>query len=545
MFNKLLQYVLQRIKSCKWDENERISIAVVGIPSSGKSYLLLDTIYSLRNMGFQFNNLTRDCVQYKGFASYAANTQNTGRMTQTEIYACRPMDNIYGATIEKDGAKFDVDFVDIPGEVFSNTQKAGGQTSLSVFTTFFKELSNSKGKLFCVTEWKNPAGLTQLIVEPAFMNANRKIEQDAYKKTTAPDSNFTEFRKMTFQAWSQNFGWLNQHGYVENTVKKRTISGKELMKNLFQYHPDTVMWSLSETIQNLCPGLGVNDTQFRNNFMESFYFLYYCSKATDIVLCDKLLEPEPRQGGGAVLPNNSQYLSYNTLTQQLGAFLGGIKANVYLAFRGVDFMLQAKEGSYQKLIEGMKEQGYTDDKVRNAVYSIFAYSLWNSVNNNTISQTELGEYLGMENLPSGMDLTSINRTFVDHSCLTQSVQALIGLIQAHVGAGPANTFRQLLNISYNYGGANPSVPLRDMPPHVFFTCTPVIADFNVYKNDRQSNNQRFIRDGIEGPMKYFDTAGSHFCFGTYQLCLDILKHHGFSIAGMAEYGELLNLCMNP
>ena len=104
-----------------------------------------------------------------------------------------------------------------------------------------------------------------------------------------------------------------------------------------------------------------------------------------------------------------------------------------------------------------------------------------------------------------------------------------------------DAFRQLLHASYGYEGPNPTDPMQMMPPHTYFTCTPVTADFEVYVNDPKSENKRFIHpENCSGPAKYFDTAGSNFCFGTYQLCVDILSQHGVDVHDWSEFGELIN-----
>ena len=86
--------------------------------------------------------------------------------------------------------------------------------------------------------------------------------------------------------------------------------------------------------------------------------------------------------------------------------------------------------------------------------------------------------------------------------------------------------------------------MRRMPPHIYFTCTPITQEFEIYVNDPENANQRFVNNNETGTMKYFDTAGSHFCFGTYQLCLDMLAQHGENIVDDYNLNNLLNRMIN-
>lgn len=540
-----------------WPKSKkRMSIAVVGIPASGKSYLLSDIVTSFQNMGLSMETLTRNGVTYESFNQYKANITKSGKVAQTELYALRPTENIFGAILSDASTKFEADFADIPGEVFSGDIREE-HTRMDVYLKYSQKLQDDNASNFYVTEWKNDGGQVLKIVEPIF-NGDREKKHNAKKQMT-PGFNIELFRmnrKNKFQNWENTFSWLLSSGYTEKTGSREKVSGKKIMKNFQQYQPDTLMYSLAEKLTDICPNLNITTTTFINVFMEPFYFLHYCMNATDIVICDKLLVPQ------GVSTEDQALISYNILVQNLSEFVKGKdKAKVYLAFRGVDFMLQEKCEHYKNLCHKLRMAGYKDDAILNIVYSLFAYIMWSRVSPeiNSIPANELDQFIGLtkQKVFSGIDIKDLEKKFIDYNCgsgyaSSQTVEgqdeisALLDIINPHIGANMGNMFRNLLNVAYGYKGADATQPMRMMPPHVYFTCTPVTAEFDIYKNDPASSYQRFIHEQRGGAMRYFDTAGSHFCFGTYQLCLDILSQHGVDIIDLSDIGELLNIsqCTN-
>ncbi len=532
--------------------NKKISIAVVGIRASGKSYLLSDIITSFGNLGY--NRRDSESGQYASFGNYKAKTRVDGKLSQTEMYACRPGENIYGAVYDGHGAKLDVDFVDIPGEVFNGERSVNGNTFLTVFTTYRNALERLTKKLFTVTVWKNEGGLTQLIVEPFLktLTEERRKELETCRQGNKDfdKETFKTNRLNAFQGWSDIYSWLRADGYKEcSSVMerisgngKKTINGKTLLKNFFSYQPDSLMCSLAEVVDLISPGLGIKRGDFENGRnKEAFYFLYYCSKATDIVICDKLFVPG--DNGGFNLDTDDNYRKYATITNELHSFIKTEKVNVYLAFRGVDYLLRAQKSHYVNLITFLKEEKSSTDKIRNTAYSIFAYLLWHHIDAGNVAKDDEA-FRALIGYPQGnLEKDRAAGLFIDLALREENDNEidLRQIIPQHVGTGSGEAFRQLLLASYGYNGADKNEPMQTMPPHTYFTCTPVTADFEVYVNDPKSGKLRFIHPGNAlGPSKYFDTAGSNFCFGTYQLCLDILSQHDVDIDDWSVFGELIN-----
>lgn len=83
---------------------------------------------------------------------------------------------------------------------------------------------------------------------------------------------------------------------------------------------------------------------------------------------------------------------------------------------------------------------------------------------------------------------------------------------------------------------------KRLPPHVYFTATPIDAAFRVYKNDEVDVTRFYWEDG--GRMKVFTQEVNsgreqHLCLGSYQLLTDILWQNGISSDGLRQRGEHL------
>ena len=110
-------------------------------------------------------------------------------------------------------------------------------------------------------------------------------------------------------------------------------------------------------------------------------------------------------------------------------------------------------------------------------------------------------------------------------------------ILARIGGDNAHGFRSLLQAS--------SIKITrwnmhdTLPPHVFFTATPIDDNFNFYVND-PVNATRFIyqsetdcnNDNITNFAFHIEIAkqrAQHLCFGTLQLIHDIMNNNGINI----------------
>lgn len=548
-----------------FSSNEEITLAVVGLPSSGKSYLLSDIITSFRRMGYSDYPLERQDISYKQFGAFKAKISSSGIVSKTEVYALRPDENIYGAKLvnKRINKTIELTFADIPGELFSKEpikeDSKHKYTFLDVYSEYLNRLNSSScGKVFEVTTWKN-ASLNDLkVVKPIITNKSENVRFEKIIKAVDEDSSDMTVTRTTsnFLKGKNVFLWLKDNGFTEDPSSKKIIDGKELLENFFQYQPDSLMQALSYKVKDICPGLNLESFDFEAKCCEPFYLLHYLAVASDIVVCDKLLVPE----GTLTDKTDNNPLPYDVMVEQLSNFVKIGAHNVYLAFRGVDFLIKEKANNYKNLCNSIKSKfGLDNDKICNLVYSLFAYLLWHKVGVipeiNNISDPDLlilGKPIAF--IKSANDLSN---DYIDmnlgESCIIgdenanaeQRKNSLLELIKAHIGDDSAHGFRHLLHSAYGFDGHTYGMPaLLNVPPHAYFTCTPITSDFNVYTNDPDNGFRRFVNADLRGPRKYFDTCGSHFCFGSYQLCLDILNRHGVSVIDFSSFGNFLNSTQN-
>lgn len=535
-------------------KGRRITLAVVGIPASGKSYLLSDIVNSLANLGFPPKPLESNGVAYNTFSQFQPSINNNGVVSQTEVYALRPKERMYGAKVKHNSDKtLEIVFADIPGETFSSEKKVSGKKNIDVYLDYTKNLKNC-GMQFYVTEWKNVAGQKEYVVEPISDDKTMKELSDIKSSDETFDdsalSDFNRNRQNSFQDFSNIIKWLKTHGYKAVGETKK-VSGKTILKDFFKYQPDTLMYSLGKKIAQICPELGVLKNDFDLQFKEHFYFLHYCSVATDIVLCDKLLVPKGTSDSA------TNFVSYPSLVNGLDDFIktSTKRPHLYLAFRGVDFIIKNKETAYSKICKTLKANGLNNDAIRNIMYSLFSYTLWNHIDSkNTIENNKFDNYIcgsvgkGILSLDKDhlqellLDTSYSNAVTPGQSSNVNTDAAFVSFVSSHIGDGIGDgVFLKLLNSSYEFvPGMHLPPNMENMPPHVYFTCTPITLSFDVYVNDPAHGNKRFKHDAMAGPKIYFDTAGSHFCFGSYQLCLDILSQNGINVIDTSSIGELLH-----
>lgn len=561
-FQRIKHIIMELFDKIKqvFNDNKKITLGVVGIPGSGKTYLQSDIIMSFRNMGYMDYDLERDGVMYKSFSDYKLHTERTGVVARTEIYALRPYENIYGLKLVKEGNDtLEICFADIPGEVFDSTSVVNGIPNIQVYFEYRRSLMTC-GRVFQVTTWRNDAQRELKIVEPIITNEKEKNNFDARKTLEIEEKYVKEaYKGNSYLNWEYLYSWLNQNHY--NAVDSpKEISGKELLNHFFEYQPDSLMRSLAYKVASICPALNMDESDFSSNYLMTFYFLQYCYTATDIVVCDKLLVPKNRTD-----KDGEVFAKYDTMIRKLADFITAKKpkqCNVYLAFRGVDFLIRKKAAKYKALCNKFLNES-SDNNRRITLYSLFAYLLWNIVGwfNPINDITNLGNCLSGAKKPSqegntntddtcDISIATLTEKYIDCECSGAvingadnnepgvMIDALKGVIRPHIGVGVANSFRHLLNAAYGYTRAN------TMPPHIYFTCTPITQDLEIYENDPDSDNRRFVNHNKTGAEKYFDEAGSHFCFGSYQLCIDILSQHGQEVITEYELGNLLNASIN-
>ncbi len=515
--NRMRTILLNRIHSMT---RKRIRLAVVGTTSSGKSFLLRDILKTLSSMSGVFNPLDNELQSYKNFANYSPD--ETGGHGGTPLYACRP-NNHYGARVvhkNESNDKYDLSFLNIPGEIFAKAEQ-NRPSRLQAYILLKDQISQLR-KYFIVSTWHTESGDIRYIVEPA-------------KGCTATDADRTyttvtneKMLKLRYMDWREIYAELHNSGFEQCPGSAHRISGKKLLKNFFEYDTDSVIRSIRDLIQNnQMKGIDFDTTDFEAlGYDRSFTFLHYCSQATDIVLCDRIFTKKE---------SRTNEMLFGDLAEGLDSFLdessNSHNLNVYLAFRNVDFLLIQKEDVYKKLCEELKS-GMNDEQKRNVIYSLFNYALLNYLDSNLeISDEEFDDWIG---LPEGKrselvqpDIEKLKKDLIDFngsdglihmgSDLKQHISSRLG--------GQGHSFRRIL-LKTGYISPTTGNPRDNIVPHVYYTCTPITEDFDIYQNYIEGNELATdFRKEIDGKTRLFYEQFSHACFGSYQLCMDILTQH--------------------
>ncbi len=515
---------------------KRIDLAVVGTTSSGKSFLLNDILSSLRNMGGKFSSLRSDSLLYKTIVNYSPD--ESGGHGQTPIYACRRT-NFYGTYVNhsQDGRKYDFVFMNIPGEIFMRPTQ-GEASRLRAYIDLKDALSKMK-KRFYVSTWVDAADEIRYIVEPV---TGASITDDNRRSRITTDQHIL---KMRYMDWSELFGDLNNCGFHECNGSKRKINGATLLKKFFEYDTDSVMMTLYDMMSSGQIRCDFNEEDFRAKMYDKcFTFFHYCSRASDIVLCDRIF---------TMKETLSNEMPFGEITRGLSSFLDNLghdrHVNVYLSFRNVDFLMFSREKNYQKLNKDIL--GRLDkEQRRNIIYSLFHYVLQHHINKNVIVKGD--DFYSLVGLPKeGIpendliteEVSQLTENLVDltgNQGVVYEAPDLKNHITTRLG-DEAHAFNDLLRSSDNTTEVEEEL-FSQITPHVYFTCTPVTQDYDIYRNYQEGDRiaTDFCKE-VNGKTMFFARQNSHACFGSYQLCMDILTQHDLMDS---ETGTLLRRLQN-
>ena len=515
---------------------KRIDLAVVGTASSGKSFLLNDILSSLRNMGGTFSSLRSDSFLYKTIVNYSPD--ESGGHGQTPIYACRSS-NFYGTYVNhaQDGRKYDFVFMNIPGEIFMMPNQ-GKASRLRAYISMEDALSKMK-KNFYVSTWVDAANEIRYIVEPV---SGSSITDDIRHSHVTTDH---QILKTRYMEWSEIFGDLNNCGFHECKGSKRKISGTTLLKKFFEYDTDSVMMTFQDMIKNGLIKCDFDKEDFKaNDYDKCFTFFHYCSRASDIVLCDRLF---------TMKETATNEMPFGEITKGISSFLNNLghdrHVNVYLSFRNVDYLMYSREKNYQKLNKDILGRMDKEQR-RNIIYSLFHYILQHHINKNvTVKGDDFYSLIGLpkEGLPENDIITEnvdrLTENLVDLSG-NQGVVYEAPDLENHITTrlgDEAHAFNGLLRSSDNTTEAEEEL-FKQITPHIYFTCTPITQDYAIFQNYQEGDliATDFCKE-VNGKTLFFTRQNSHACFGSYQLCMDILTQHDLMDA---ETGTLLRRLQN-
>lgn len=512
---------------------KHISLAVLGAPSSGKSYLLSDLIQSFSEMGYVNQELPLT-TPYSSIGSFFFETTSADDgMRQTEVFVCRQENHYCGIFKHpKLPIEVEVDFLNIAGETFGNNA-----SHMKMFNELKQGIQNIKVKQFALVTYTNPAGRERYILEPA----RELVAKGTVPFSTAPCAYEIDqyYRRYNFLDSGEVYAELKNEGYKRGKVK--AINGKTLLDRYFEIMPDSVISTLTLMWNMLFPNLN-RYTYDANHIFHYFYPLLYCTRATDIVVCDRLFASSEDD---ELL---DQSYPFHFFVGQVCSLMESkdINPNVYLAFRGTDFMLAKKEKNYKELME--KCAGSDRHTMRNHLYTVFCKALLNVLDENTTSDDELDYDNYIDTTPGVPTLTGMD--------IDQHLRTRMGSDQGHgfwhlmnqaEGQGIICLLKRMFNGQKTVKELFTMTGRPVFPPHVYFTSTPIDVNFNIYVNDK-TDYTRFVHKGKEN-VKFFHIENAcngvpSMCWGSYQLLDDILTQNGLNIFAKNKDKSLLNYLKN-
>ena len=476
----------------------RLRIAVVGERASGKSYLLYDLIHAFGLLGYVPEELPLS-YPYSSFGTYFYDTFNseTGGMRGTERYACRP-DNHYGAWLSRStlGRRLEVDFLNIPGEVFDLSHDR-----MSMFFNLKQMIERRPKGLFLLSVWRNPAGHEERLI------VHNNI--DLMNGTSIRASSQQRFGN--YLNWSHLRCLLQEGRYKE--VNRKPVSGHYLIQHLTELQTDSVLLTIEDCWENLTSLQMVSLEDYRaGQVLFYFYPLIYCQQATDLIVCDNLMQDN---NVGNLAESVAEFMKENS----------GHRPHAYLAFRGADGLLGRMAPASRNVRSGQNAAGHAE--VRNTLYE------W-----------MMQEVLRQMRDDGGTSDASLPEDWPLH--IRQSLGDGVGqgfwhLLNASVESGLAARLRSKFSDRINVYELTQQPGWR-LPPHVYFTATPIDDSCRIYIND-PDDITRFYHDE-DGRVRSFTAEVNsgrigHLCLGAYQLLTDILLQNGIRSEGMRHRGEHL------
>lgn len=500
-----------------------VRLALVGATTSGKTYLLQDIAAALQfRMGYRVTSVP-------GFLDFSdlnrRTTGSNGAIERSRLYACRTH---YACLLAAPGSGTPdcrLEFLDVPGECF----EAG---ALNVFKHVKNQLFELSGNVFVVRTWRR-GDHVQRTVHFSDIPDNTDDQGADNAGGTAGVDRYRTTREVMAD--------LKTQGYVADGNDKR-IDGREFITHFFDYVTDCALNAISQAWpligQAVSEGVGteISQSAFENVHLRNFYYLYFTYAATDIVFCDKSAMPVSK----ALTPHpdeTSTNAFYDMLTGTM-ALVGDNKATDkrwYLAFKGMDSLIP--DGLYQAIYN--RCAGDAD-----LTYSLFVTMLARAINHHSldIDTDELWRWLTARN--HGTDIknpdelrndlfTMVDRVVEDEQTYFNAPETYMvnstdykheeNAIGDHIAAR-----------IYSFGSAThlsadgPVGQFTSIPPHVYFTATPIDRRFKIYGHVDDN-----LFKGATRPLE-------RLCFGSRQLITDVMLAAGIPLPeGCDDQGKLL------
>jgi hypothetical protein len=489
--------------------DKQIRIAVIGFPSSGKSFLLFDLIHAFHHLGFVAQQLPLS-YPHSSFGTFfhdAINAETSG-MRGTKPYDCGP-ENHYGAIFVRSRllpfVQYHVDFLNIPGEAFRERD-----TIRKYFT--LKELIERKKEghhLFWLSVWKSPSGHVKKLILPKGFRMNLP---------TSGISNNDDTN-------SNDLGWSGvaqdlANGAYQEHGKRRSVSGKYVLRHLSEFSTASVLQTIKANWDRLTDlhesKIDYNDYEAADVF-RSFYFFTYCQLATDLVICDRLDPLTELHSAWQLTEDVCHFMTHS----------GECNPHVYLAFRGID-----------KFMKYVKPPVRDSIDMRNHVYSLFHDDITMQLQDPVVK------------VPSFIFLTEKEKKHIRQTCGRSIGWGFWNLLNHAVKQQPFWKYRILRTI-YSCLTVSEMATGGNLPPHVFFIATPIDSEGRIYKNDKEDVTRFIYEDKTETKSFLRETCADmthHFCFGSLQLLVDILLQNGVrlnSVVTGSKYDSIKYIQMQP
>ena len=556
---------------------DNLRLAVIGATASGKSYLLIDAVASLGKMGFRPYNV--DGHPSTSMFEALVNDYNTG-VNSTPVYACRPTNHFASRYKSKQRGEFTLNFLDIPGEVVT-------KDSINEASAIIRAMSKHKSRIFIEKTWSNGSRKWKTVEfeKPrngsSQANSPEESEQTGITLAGAQPSNQSLLgnNQTDDQTVILNDGGRTRAYQPNEVVFKqleenlfsvigdaRSVSGQYILDHFEEYVTDTVInaiidaWealdldnelsnvSCKETFGNKLKEEDSKKTRFIKVYKNHFYFHYYIFFATDIIICDKCTLPTELTVTDEEKEGSTKH--FWGMIDALKVMFGQediSKKKLFLAFKGIDAVMEQER--IQLLWKSKKDLNLCYSHFLAILFAQYHHGNHNEDNvfdendedssnsNEVCLATDHDTYCdyvaGSTTVPSRCFKdyrdSSTYPLYIKKSIQTTSTMGfyehIFNRIESFLGIPDA---LRVPTDPYCVGNC-----FGGVPPHVYFTATPIDNGFTICEHDSEHDNRLFKGNAASPNLRI--------CFGTRQLVTDILLQHEVKLQEQDKnYGTILS-----